>query len=266
MSASDHVRKTKEEVAALQSRFEIELSRQTAKAARKAAQHLQKAKRAEIERSMRTTSTPSHGRGNDPSSGIMDLTLNAKTKTKKKKRSAMANASNPHHLRNYVPSRLPHTTPVHSTAAQDPLFPTPLRFLSAILRPRKKKTEDDGNLPTSQLTNPEDEWICPFCEYKLFYGDDQARRLAVKNRKKILARRRQARERAAAAANGRKSIAPLDKLDAVHDDDEQLIGSDQMLPAAAAAASKHAQFEKDRSEDGDRSKDRDRLRESTQLG
>ena len=42
------------------------------------------------------------------------------------------------------------------------------------------------------LINPADEWVCPFCEYELFYGDEAEYRRAIRNRKKILRRRRRA--------------------------------------------------------------------------
>lgn len=50
--------------------------------------------------------------------------------------------------------------------------------------------------------HPSEEWICAFCDYELFYGEDPVYRRAVRSRKKILKRRRRARERAAAAAAG----------------------------------------------------------------
>jgi hypothetical protein len=139
---------------------------------------------------------------------------------KKKKRSALANASNPHHLRNYVPSRLPHSTPPRPAAAHaSPALGAqsnsylPLRFLSADIPPRRRGRKGaNGNANGNAngaladggpvLTNPADEWICAFCEYELFYGDDAQHRRAVRSRKKILRRRRKARERAAAAASG----------------------------------------------------------------
>lgn len=134
-----------------------------------------------------------------------------KGRQKKKKRSALANASNPHHLRNYVPSRLPQQPPPLTQAslnAANFLTPPPLRFLSAEIPPKRRKK--GGHTPTalpSTLTQPLDEWICASCEYNLFYGDELAFRRAVKNRKKILSRRRRARERAAAAAAG-GAVAP----------------------------------------------------------
>ncbi|KAF8184407.1 hypothetical protein BJ912DRAFT_974741 [Pholiota molesta] len=136
---------------------------------------------------------------------------------KKKKRSALANASNPHHLRNYVPSRLPHSTSgdgggqggggVNANAnVNNTIWPLPIRFLSSEIPPRRrgraKKAPPVAPVPLIQLTHPAEEWICAFCEYDLFYGDDAAYRRAVRSRKKILKRRRRARERAAAAASG----------------------------------------------------------------
>lgn len=123
---------------------------------------------------------------------------------KKKKRSALANASNPHHLRNYVPSRLPHSGQVNATQAllntQSLVTPLPLRFLSADVPPRRRRKAATGI--ATPLTHPVEEWVCPFCEYDLFYGDDADYQRAINNRKKILKRRRRARERAAAAASG----------------------------------------------------------------
>ena len=131
-----------------------------------------------------------------------------KAKTgKKKKRSALANASNPHHLRNYVPSRLPHSGG-DGPGAQGPnatngntIWPLPLRFLSAEI-PSKKRKKNTSAVPLVQLMHPSEEWICAFCDYELFYGEDPVYRRAVRSRKKILKRRRRARERAAAAAGG----------------------------------------------------------------
>ncbi|EUC59115.1 hypothetical protein RSOL_296870 [Rhizoctonia solani AG-3 Rhs1AP] len=127
-------------------------------------------------------------------------------KLKKKKRSVLANASNPHHLLNYVPSRVSHVGSHQILASHgpvnNPLGPLALKFLSSTLPPRSK-----GRIPTaeswgSSLIRPETEWICPFCEYGLFYSDEAAMQRAVRNRRRILVRRRNARERAAAAASG----------------------------------------------------------------
>jgi hypothetical protein len=71
------------------------------------------------------------------------------------------------------------------------------------------------------LANPADEWICPFCEYKLFYGEEGEYQWTIRNRKKVLKRRRRAQERAAAAANGKtaaNAAAAAEKSEAAYDD------------------------------------------------
>lgn len=95
-----------------------------------------------------------------------------------------------------------------------------MRFLAAELPRRNKKGSAITAPPLANLTKPEEEWICPFCEYDLFYGDDQSFRRAIRQRKKILARRRRAMERAAAAAAGRKKgVAPSEHSDSDAEDD-----------------------------------------------
>ncbi|KAF9558707.1 hypothetical protein CPC08DRAFT_724340 [Agrocybe pediades] len=153
-----------------------------------------------------------------------------KGKKKKKKRSTLANASNPHHLRNYVPSRLPSggaNGPAGPGASSDywGISPLPVRFLTADIPPRKKdragkkgsggarsdnnSKEKENQIPNAQQTHPpEDEWICAFCEYDLFYGGQAGYNRAVKARKKVLKRRRRARERAAGLGAGNKAKAP----------------------------------------------------------
>jgi hypothetical protein len=214
------------EVALLEKRFEAELKRQLAKAADAAKQAA--AALADAARPKQPGRLPNrarlgitNGKAADQNSPASDAsapgTPNA-SKKKKKKRSALANASNPHHLRNYVPSRLPSSgTPNNpQTNAQNSLGPLPLRFLSAML-PETGKTPASG----APLTDPAAEWICPTCEYNLFYGDDAAFRRAVRQRKKILRRKRRARERAAAAAGGNSArvtrqerAAPEEELEA----------------------------------------------------
>ena len=153
-------------------------------------------------RKARTTSQSAQDADSPAVSKSPDST---KTSGKKKKRSALANASNPHHLRNYVPSRIPSQGLLSAAQlganAQNMLSPLPLVFLSAQIPPRRG-TQQRVTAVAAQLANPAEEWICPTCEYRLFYGDEQGYRMGVRNRKKILKRRRRARERAAAAANG----------------------------------------------------------------
>ncbi|KAJ6616999.1 hypothetical protein B0H10DRAFT_2035123 [Mycena sp. CBHHK59/15] len=230
-STADRLIATKEEVTMLRGRFEAELAQQAAKAAKLAAANklLAALPTTKANRQKRGGRTQPRSRTTDtttttsvsPASGVdqadQAALLGLKPRGKKKKRSALANASNPHHLRNYVPSRLPHsgqTNAANGNAngaqananAQNYLGPLPLRFLSADIPPRrgrgrgKKAPAPAGEQP--MLTNPADEWICAFCEYQLFYGDEQQHRRAVRSRKKILRRRRRARERAAAAASG----------------------------------------------------------------
>lgn len=237
----------------LRSRFEAELARQAAKAAKLAAanklisllpQKSARPKRAERARN----GGVSGGQGGEQAAEFLDQSLGMKARGKKKKRSALANASNPHHLRNYVPSRLPHSQTNVGQAninTQNYLGPLPLRFLSAEIPPRRRKKLPNV-MPMSQLSNPVDEWICPFCEYELFYGTEQEYRRAVRMRKKILKRRRRARERAAAAASG-NSIAKGPERGSPNQDEyeagfERTIPGDfGALPKAAKGGSKEGE-------------------------
>ncbi|KAJ7230441.1 hypothetical protein GGX14DRAFT_410812 [Mycena pura] len=249
-ATADRLIATKEEVAMLRARFEAELARQAAKAAKLAAANklmssLPPTKSTRQKRSTRTharahnstTTTTTSGyappppvkgelEGADPAA-LMGL----KPRGKKKKRSALANASNPHHLRNYVPSRLPNsgapgganngTNGAHANGgATGGFWPLPLRFLAADIPPRRGrgKASPAPAADQSSLANPADEWICAFCEYQLFYGDEQEFRRAVRSRKKIQRRRRRARERAAAAASGTSTAkAPPEKVQEEYD-------------------------------------------------
>ncbi|TFK25127.1 hypothetical protein FA15DRAFT_373097 [Coprinopsis marcescibilis] len=138
------------------------------------------------------------------------------TKPKKKKRSALANASNPHHLRNYVPSRLPPSAGGHfangggvglGVGGSGFFGPVPVRFLAADVPVRRGRgAKGVGAIGGGGAAAGGEEWICAFCEYDLFYGDDAAFKRGVKSRKKVLKRRRRAKERAAAAASGVKIV------------------------------------------------------------
>jgi hypothetical protein len=209
-------------VAVLHSRFEAELSRQAAKAAEAARQNALATESGTVakrgDRTQQRSRTSGALTGPNPANGFLDAAgAGAKSRTsKKKKRSALANASNPHHLRNYVPSRIPHSgqgPPQGAANAQNLVSPPPVRFLAAEIAPRRRKKTVPAPAPSmAPLNQPEDEWICAFCEYNLFYGEEPAFRRAVRSRKKILGRRRRARERAAAAASGQKTAAaPADK-------------------------------------------------------
>lgn len=163
-----------------------------------------------------------------PATGLnMEAAGKAKSKNiKKKKRSALANASNPHHLRNYVPSRLPHSGPIDgSLASANNIWPVPVRFLSAEIPSKGPRSNRKAvaSTPLSQIMQPAEEWICAFCEYDLYYGDEVAYRKAVRSRKKILKRRRRAAERAAAAASGGNTTAKTQP--AVDEEDDEYDGA-----------------------------------------
>lgn len=209
----------------LQLRFQTELARQATTAAEIA---LKTASKLSANPSSGERRKPDSGPAPVPSSGpITDKTLKKQNKTKKKKRSALANASNPHHLRNYVPSRVSHSgghsVPSAHGQSNNWLGPLALKFLSATLPPRRKGRASGAETLGPSLVRPETEWICPFCEYSLFYSDDAAMHRAVKNRRRVLARRRNARERAAAAAS--RAIAPQSR-DGSDDDGETEDGDD----------------------------------------
>jgi hypothetical protein len=240
--AADRLIATKEEVIVLRNRFQAELARQATKAAKMAAASRLmsslpakggKSKRAD--RAQQKTRAITSGKGGEQTDPSDQTLTGVKARGgKKKKRSALANASNPHHLRNYIPSRLPSST--HAGApnqqnvnSQNLIGPPPLRFLSAEIPPRRGKKSSSVQ-PISQLTNPGEEWICAFCEYSLFYGGDQEYRRAVRNRKKILRRRRRARERAAAAASGNSTIKAAGRDDSANDDYDALFEPETLSP------------------------------------
>ena len=254
-AAADRLIATKEEVTTLRNRFEAELARQATKAAKMAvASRLMSSLPGKGGRSKRAdraqqTRTIASSKGGEQAADPVDQTLTGMKARggKKKKRSALANASNPHHLRNYVPSRLPssgQTTSTNQTNvnAQNYLGPMPLRFLSAEIPPRRRK-KSPGVQPVSQLTNPAEEWICAFCEYSLFYGDEQEYRKAIRSRKKILRRRRRARERAAAAASGNSTVKAAEKAD---DDYDASFEPDDFLPSLSGQTKWKSDHHKDR--------------------
>ncbi|KAI0339416.1 hypothetical protein BDW22DRAFT_1400151 [Trametopsis cervina] len=205
-ATSERLIATKEEVASLHARFEAELSRQAAKAAEAARQTTAMLGGGPVAKRSAKQGRTANGRATDAvvAGSEQSPSVPPQKTGKKKKRSALANASNPHHLRNYVPSRLPNSgqpnTAQTLSGTQNLLNPLPVRFLSADVPPRRRRKAPVS--AATPITNPAEEWICPFCEYDLFYGDDADYQRAVGRRKKILRRRRRARERAAAAASG----------------------------------------------------------------
>jgi hypothetical protein len=237
---------TREEVALLKERFEKELTRQAATAAEaarlaaaansealaKASHKFRSVQRKRAAPASRPDAPKFNGKDghstpntttNSTQSYDPSIPPHVKSKNpKKKKRSALANASNPHHLRNYVPSRLPNSGTSSNIAAaqavQNSLSPLPIRFLTADLKSRGRANRK-GEAPN--MACAPDEWMCTFCEYDLFYGSDASFRRAVRSRKKILRRRRRARERAARAASGVAPVGPSSQTDEVETEEEE---------------------------------------------
>ncbi|KAJ7860370.1 hypothetical protein B0H14DRAFT_2744503 [Mycena olivaceomarginata] len=276
-STADRLIATKEEVAMLRGRFEAELARQAAKAAKLAAANKlmatlpvksnrqKRGSRTQSSRVARTTSaqttttsiTTTPVKNGDLEGGGVDVLLGLpKPRGKKKKRSALANASNPHHLRNYVPSRLPHSDSGHAANGAPPAASSDLalRFLSADIPPRRRRNKNAAAAAAAgagagatagvgeALTNPADEWICAFCEYQLFYGDDAQHRRAVRNRKKILRRRRRARERAARAASGKGRSTFKGKEGGAKEGEEEYEVHPGWAPGAPVDVPKHTKW------------------------
>lgn len=223
ISAYDRLIATKEEVLALRSRFEAELARQAARAAKAAAEAKQAALAASrTSRTKRSSKIQPSLPNGDQLADSLELSPSGKSRGgKKKKRNALAIASNPHHRNNYVPSRLPssgHVNPAQATLnAQNTLGPQPLRFLSAELpRQRTKQTV----ALRAQIVDPVDEWICPRCEYSLFYGDGADYRRAIRDRKQILRRRKRAQERASGLGGTKSAAKPVSDEEDNDDADE----------------------------------------------
>ncbi|KAJ3888196.1 hypothetical protein GG344DRAFT_54174 [Lentinula edodes] len=272
-ATADRLSATKKEVATLRRRFEDELARQASNAASLAAatravasplssrsSRQKRSGKARTDKKLRNQPPEfldpaldgqTYGAGGMQNSPNNIPSFNAKISRngKKKKRSALANASNPHHLRNYVPSRLPYTAggcPPNANGTNqangNDLGPFPIRFLSAEIPPRRSNRskrsqaqEQQQQLSTS-LTNPADEWLCVFCEYELFFGDEGEYRKALRRRKTVLKRRRRARERAAAAASGQSKLSTAKK-------------SQQPAPVAATHDSEEEEDDEDNDED-----------------
>ena len=245
-SATERLIATRAEVSILVDKFQKELDRQAAAAAQAARQaaagnseSLTLASSAKSQRTRPSESTKSANAratsgagGGAPTSNSNESApsfIPSKGKSKKKKRSALANASNPHHLRNYIPSRLPNSGPPSTISAAQAalqfLGPAPIRFLSADVGVRRgtpgtmvsrgKRMSGTASLDDGVVMP--DEWICAFCEYDLFYGTEGSYRHGIRARKKILRRRKRARERAARAASG---VGPAAAVGSTMDDGE----------------------------------------------
>ncbi|GAA5870226.1 hypothetical protein JCM16303_001934 [Sporobolomyces ruberrimus] len=131
----------------------------------------------------------------------------APLKKGRKKRSAHANAHNVHHRDNYVPSRLPAASAQNghnSHSSHDPsLGPTSWPASEAALAAAGPFASTCGG---GHYCDP-DEWLCLFCEYQLFYGEEPALYRAVRKRKGVLKVRQKAKDRAMKATQGRTNGA-----------------------------------------------------------
>jgi hypothetical protein len=67
------------------------------------------------------------------------------------------------------------------------------------LRPESTADEPNPFFPICSL--------CVYCDYDLFYGTNEAKKKVIEKRKKTLARRRRAKERASGVANGTAKAA-----------------------------------------------------------
>ncbi|KAK4691683.1 hypothetical protein P7C70_g9297, partial [Phenoliferia sp. Uapishka_3] len=124
----------------------------------------------------------------------------------RKKRSAHANANNVHHRDNFVPSRIPGNN-THGTGGErgreeeSPLTSWPASD-EAVAAANANGGARGGRGREESWFRGSEEWMCLFCEYEVFYGEECLLSKAIRNRKKILKVRQKARERASKAANG----------------------------------------------------------------
>ncbi|OCF75928.1 hypothetical protein I204_03225 [Kwoniella mangroviensis CBS 8886] len=140
-----------------------------------------------------------------------------KKKPKKKKRSVLANQSNPHHVDNYRPSRTvsPHGDPYEPYSSHLSLFnPPPMVFLATRTRHKPKALQASNELTVNNDINVdynpdirpnEDDFICCFCEYDLYYSTESMRKKAIRKRKKEIKRKEMIKNKAKNVAEGKKS-------------------------------------------------------------
>ncbi|OWT38552.1 hypothetical protein C366_04485 [Cryptococcus neoformans Tu401-1] len=153
-----------------------------------------------------------------------DGSVKTKKKTKKKKRSVLANQSNPHHVDNYRPSRTvsPHRDPYEPWPNHfDLISPPSMRFLAT--RPQRTTVPLPGAPQRRVVLRPsEEDYICCFCEYDLYYGSEKARKRAIRRRRRELKRKDAIKAKAKNVAEGRgvlKDDSEEDEEDDECDDD-----------------------------------------------
>ncbi|WVQ77688.1 hypothetical protein IAR50_007378 [Cryptococcus sp. DSM 104548] len=146
-----------------------------------------------------------------------------KKKPKKKKRSVLANQGNPHHVDNYRPSRTvsPQGDPFEPYAYHfDLISPPSMRFLAT--RPERVTAPLPGAPQKRTLVRPsEDDYVCCFCEYDLYYGSERARRRAIRSRKAELKRKEAIKTKAKNVAEGRGTFKNESDEEDEEDEDEE---------------------------------------------
>lgn len=125
-------------------------------------------------------------------------------------------------------------------------FPPPTRFLAA--RPPKKRAEaeaDGGAPPPANVNESEaaplpvdpadEEYVCCFCEYDLFFGSNASMEKGIRRRKKLLERKAKASEKAKGVLEGKG----LGKLKRSGNDDKKAkpaVNNNSSLPASKTDA------------------------------
>ncbi|KAL0247126.1 hypothetical protein I308_104161 [Cryptococcus tetragattii IND107] len=136
-----------------------------------------------------------------------DGSVKTKKKSKKKKRSVLANQSNPHHVDNYPYEPWPNHF--------DLISPPSMRFLAT--RPQRATVPLPGAPQRRVTVRPsEEDYICCFCEYDLYYGSEKARKRAIRRRRRELKRKEAIKAKAKNVAEGKGVL----KDDSEEDDDD----------------------------------------------
>ncbi|XAO26195.1 hypothetical protein I312_105029 [Cryptococcus bacillisporus CA1280] len=136
-----------------------------------------------------------------------DDSVKTKKKSKKKKRSVLANQSNPHHVDNYPYEPWPNHF--------DLISPPSMRFLAT--RPQRATVPLPGAPQRRVTVRPsEEDYICCFCEYDLYYGSEKARKRAIRRRRRELKRKEAIKAKAKNVAEGKGVL----KDDSEEDDDD----------------------------------------------
>lgn len=88
------------------------------------------------------------------------------------------------------------------------LFPPSMAFLS--VRPN-----------ANRVRPAEDDYICSFCEYDLFYGSEKLRRAAIRRRKREIKRKENIKNKAKNVAEGKGKLNDESEYDEEGDEDEE---------------------------------------------